>query len=356
MKYTSRKSYYLPAIIVSVILLILLLNLVIKPELTVKTFCEVFPKERWILSRGTNGQIISSMIDYTSGHTVEYSLNQFERGEYISLKFMLKGKGKGRLISKGDTVITMRSSDVDDRLITEEGDLEIAKANLRSQNTGEKQAMIEEAESRLNYTLEKIKQQEVMFRRDSVLYKKDLISLQEYETQKWLLDLLQVEKKIYLAQIENLSTGVKNEEANLLKSQITSIESRLKVLKSRKDNLTIVSPISGYVSDIYSPDTLLALVNDSEIVLHLPVKVEDLELLKDNQGVRLSFNDIEGEYTGKIVSISREVKFIDNQQVAFVSIEMGNKEGKLMPGMVKEGFISIKEITFFEYIGRLINT
>lgn len=355
MIYRSKKHYLLPGLIISGILLILLLNLVIKPELTIKTFCEVFPKEKWILTRGTNGQIVSSMIDYTSGHTVEYNLNQFERGEYISLKFKLKGD-RDKYIDKGDTIVSMSSSEVEDRLAEEEGELEVAKANLKVQDTGEKESMIKEAESRLNYTLEKIKQEEILFKRDSVLYDKGLISLQEYETQKWLLDLLRVEKKTYQAQIENLSTGVKSEEVNLLKSQISSIEGRLEVLRNRKNDLTIISPISGYISDIYSPDTLLAVVNESEVVLHLPVKLEDLELLKNDQSVRLKFSDGEEDFTGRVVSISRQVKFIDNQQVVFVSIELKNEEGRLIPGMVKEGYIMLKEITFFEYLDRLINT
>lgn len=355
MIYRSKKHYLLPGLIISGILLLLLLNLVIKPQLTIKTFCEVFPKEKWILTRGTNGQIVSSMIDYTSGHTVEYNLNQFERGEYISLKFRLK-EDKDKYISKGDTIVSMTSSEVEDRLATEKGELEVAKANLKAQNTGEKESMIKEAESRLNYTEEKIKQQEILFKRDSLLYDKELISLQEYETQKWLLDLLKVEKKTYQAQIENLSTGVKNEEVNLLKSQISSIEGRLEILKNRKNDLNIISPISGYISDIYSPDTLLAVVNESEVVLHLPVKIEDLELLKNNQSVKLSFNDSKEEYTGKVISISRQVKFINNQQVVFVSIELKNEDGKLMPGMVKEGYIMLREITFFQYLSRLVNT
>ena len=84
MVYSGKKSYLVPAIIVSLIVLFLILNALIKPDLSIKTFCEVFPKEKWLLTRGPNGQIISSMENYENGHTVQYSLNYFERGEYIS--------------------------------------------------------------------------------------------------------------------------------------------------------------------------------------------------------------------------------------------------------------------------------
>ncbi len=52
--------------------------------------------------------------------------------------------------------------------------------------------MIEEAKNRLNYVDEKIKQQKILFERANTLFMKDLISREEYETQKWLLDLYEI--------------------------------------------------------------------------------------------------------------------------------------------------------------------
>lgn len=355
MIYSQRKNYLLPAILVSLLLLTLLLNAIFTLQLNIKSFSEIYPKEKWILTWGTNGQIISNMIDYSSGHTVAYNLNQFERGEFISLKFNPLDK-TGRIINKGDTIISMSSSEVEERLITAEGELEVARANLQSKNTGEKESVIEEAKNRLNYTLEKINQQQVLFNRDSVLYKKGLISEQEYDSQKWLLDLLLVEKKIYESQIKDLSSGVKTEEVGLLKSQIKSIETRLNVLKKRKNNLTIVSPITGYISDTFSPDTLLVLVNDRETILRVPIKIEDIDLLRNHKTVKIGFADSDTEYEGGIISISREVKFVDNQQVVFVSILVKNNDGKLMSGMVKETFIKLNEISLFKYLSRIVSS
>ena len=354
MIYSNKKKYLLPLIIVSAILLVLILNLLIKPELSIKTVCEVFPKEKWVLTKGDNGQIISSVIDYTKGRTVQYSLNLFERGEYISLQFSVND-GK-KIINKGDTLVTIISSDVKDRLSEIEGDLEVAKASLKSQSTGEKESLINEAQARLDYTEEKINEQNVLLKRERELYQKGLSSQQEFETQKWIVDLLEIEKKIYKAQIKDLSTGVKSEEVDLLKSQINSFSSRLNLIKERQNNLTLTAPISGYMTDVFSPDTLLALINDDEIILHTPVKIEDLGLLKTGQTVKLKIEDLDKDYTGLIIAISHEVKFINNQQIAFVSIAVNNKDKKLLSGMLKESYLRIKEISFFEYIKRFLNT
>jgi hypothetical protein len=355
MRFSVKKSYLLPASVISVIVLLLLLNLLIKPNLIIKTFCEVLPKEKWILTRGNDGQIISSIIDYSRGHTVQYSLNQFERGEYISLEFLVDDQ-REKFINRGDTIISMSSSDIEDRLLTVEGEFETAVANLKMQRTGQKESLIKEAEARLNYTDKKINDQKILFNRVESLYEKKLSSLQEYETQKWILDLLEIEREIYNAQLENLSTGVKREEIDLIESQIRSVESRLELLKRRKDKLEIISPISGYLANVYSHDTLLILINDKEIILHTPVKLEDIELLKNSKNVKLNLDDIEKEFSGSVISVSREVKFMNEQQVIFISIKIDNKDGELLPGMIKGSFLRIKEISLFEYLSRFLNT
>lgn len=352
MIYTAKKHFLIPIILITV-LIFFLLNLLIKPNLTIKTLSEVFPKEKWILTRGTNGQLISSMIDYESGHTVQYNLNQFERGEFISLKYFFNPKEK-KFFNKGDTIMSIYSSEVEDRLVTIEGELNVAKANLTSQSTGQKEALIKEAESRLNYIDEKIKEQKVLYERSKSLYEKELISQQDYEIQKWIIDLLEIEKKIYKAQLENLSTGVKPEEINLLKSQIAALESRLNFLKKRKNDLTITSPISGSLLNVFSQDTLMTLINDREVILHTPVKISDLEFLKNGSTVNLQIN--KSYYTGFIVLINKEVKLLNNQQVVFISTKLDNKDGKLLPGMILESLLQIKEISLIEYIQRLLSS
>jgi len=352
MIYTAKKHYLIPVILI-IVLIFFLLNLLIKPNLTIKTLSEVFPKEKWLLIRGTNGQLISSMIDYESGLTVQYNLNQFERGEFISLKYFFNPQEK-KFFNKGDTILSIYSSEVEDRLVTIEGELNIAKANLISQSTGQKEALIKEAQSRLNYVDEKINEQKILFDRSKALYEKNLISQQDYETQKWILDLLEIEKKIYKAQLENFSTGVKLEDIKLLKSQISALESRLNFLKKRKNDLTITSPISGSLLNVFSQDTLMTLINDREVILHTPVKISDLQFLKNGIIVKLQIDN--SYYEGQIVFINKEIKLINNQQVVFISIKLDNRNGKLLSGMVLETLLQIKEISLIEYIQRLLSS
>ena len=132
--------------------------------------------------------------------------------------------------------------------------------------------------------------------------------------------------------------------------------SRLSFLKSRKNNLTIISPLSGYSVNIFSADTLIKVINNKELILKAPIKVEDIDMIKKGQTLIINVSDLEKEFTGLIVSVSPEVKFLNNRQVIFVSIKIDNNEGKLLPGMVKEINLKIKQIKFSNYIIRFFTT
>jgi HlyD family secretion protein len=239
---------------------------------------------------------------------------------------------------------------VAEKLNTLRGDIAIAKANLKSQTTGDKEALIKEAQSRLLYNAKQIEDQKVMVSRVETLKSKGLGSQQEYETQKWLLDLYEIEKGVYQSQLENLKTGVKKEEKDLLATQVTSLETQYRVLQDRFKKLAILAPLSGRLGVVFSPDTLLSVINDKEIVLQTAIQTKDLDLIKAGQNVSIQFAGKDEKIRGEILSISREVKLIHGEQIVFASILLDNSRGRLIPGMVLESFIDIREMSFFEYL------
>jgi hypothetical protein len=349
MIYSRKRPYLIPLVVLFIVALIVILNLMVKPQLTVETFSQVMPREKWLLTRGTNGQVISSMIDFTRGFTTSYSLNQFERGEYVALDFVFNRNGR-KYVSKGDTIIYIISTDVEERIISAAGDLAIAKATLKSLISGEKQALVEEAKARLGYNAKQIEDQKINVSRVEALRTKGLGSDVEYETQKWMLDLYEVERGIYKAQLDNLITGVKPEERELLTTQVNALEATLNSIRERMTKLAIVSPISGRVGVVYSPDTLMSIINDKEIVLHTAIKTKDIELFSAGQHLHLKFGDKEKKIEGEVLTISREVDIVNGEQVAFASILVDNSDGKLMSGMVIENYIEVREMSFWEYL------
>ena len=173
----SKTVLYFACCSLPLILIILLAE--VKVNQSINTLFEVNPSKKWVLARGNEGQIISSVTDNKSVVSNNISIVQFERGE--SMNFHLVQSILSRsTISKGDTVAIMYSSRLQERLTKLKGELLIAQADLVAKSTGEKQQLIEEVRKKVEYTEAKIQQKKIYFIRAQELFGKSYISKEEY--------------------------------------------------------------------------------------------------------------------------------------------------------------------------------
>jgi len=351
MVYRKRKAVHVIIGFVLIITASLAAANFLKTNLEISSYSLVLPKERWLITIGGGGQINSNMFDYTNGKTVLYNITQFERGEFIAMNFTNAISGK-KEFSKGDTVIFMISSNIRDQLVTALGEMQIATAKYKSLSSAEKAPLINEAKTKLVYVEEKIKEQKILSDRAKQLFDKGYTSQQEYELQKWSLDLLEIEREIYNSQLENLKTGVKQEELDFIKSEINSAKERMNFLKERESELVVVSPINGKVVNTFSPDTLLNVINSEQIVLQIPVKLSEYPEFRIDQNISISFSEYDIMIMGKVVSIDSEVKMVNQQQVVYVSILADNISEKLLPGMVLQINLQLRQTTMLQQLKR----
>lgn len=317
------------------------------------SYAQVYPQQKWILSKGTDGQIISSLIDFTSGGPNEFNITQFDRGETVSFGIAASIKGKSELIA-GDTIAKIYSSQISERIMIAEGKLVVARASLHSQSAGEKDALIKEAKTRLDYSKEKVNENKSLFQRKEQLFERGLISQEEFDIQKWELKLSGIEENIYRSQLEALTTGVKSEEINLLNSNIDALNSELIFLKDRNSKLAIVSPINGIISPTLSEDTLLTVLNVENVVLNIPVKVNEAGYFRTGDSLKLLLETPAKKFSGKLLSITKEVKILNNEQVLFLGVLVNNKNQKLVPGMVVKSDIVLEPLTPWQHFKKFI--
>src|SRR5512143_2208560 len=64
----------------------LYLFLGLKVPYSIHTYFEVNPLQKWILSRGTEGQLVSSIIDYKLAFANNLTVVQFKRGESMNFE------------------------------------------------------------------------------------------------------------------------------------------------------------------------------------------------------------------------------------------------------------------------------
>lgn len=175
---------------------------------------------------------------------------------------------------------------------------------------------------------------------------------QEYRRQKELFDNDAGAKK----NLQSSST-----ELNSLRTQRASIQRQLQLMGispskvnngNLRDGLVIVSPISGYVSnviaqigsyvDIASP--ILEVIDNNSLHLDLQVFEKDLPKIKVGQVVHFYLtNNPEAEYDAKVYSIGSSFSN-DNKTISVHCSVIGNKGG-LIDGMNITGIVSLSNVT-----------
>jgi RND family efflux transporter MFP subunit len=175
---------------------------------------------------------------------------------------------------------------------------------------------------------------------------------QEYRRQKELFDNDAGAKK----NLQSSST-----ELNSLRTQRASIQRQLQLMGispskvnngNLRDGLVIVSPISGYVSnviaqigsyvDIASP--ILDVIDNNSLHLDLQVFEKDLPKIKVGQVVHFYLtNNPEAEYDAKVYSIGSSFSN-DNKTISVHCSVIGNKGG-LIDGMNITGIVSSSNTT-----------
>lgn len=345
-KMAIKKQYVLLLSLPVVVVIILLLNRAIEFPFTIKTYMEVKPQQKWVLAKGDNGQLTSSLFNYEFGFSNNLSVTQFERGELISFEFHPSIKNKR--IYVGDTIVIVRSNELEQRLIELEGELSVAKAELASKKVGEKISLIDEAENKLQFAQARVDEKKISINRIEQLFKKGLLSQEEYEIALWELKQLEIDRNIYKSQLEAVSSGSKPEEIKRLESNVNALNNEINLLSIRLNELTIISPIDGVKNPSFSSDTLLTLIDIDNVVLTAPIKISELGYFEEDSILKIKLNNFDEEFDGRIILLSKEVKYLDGTQVVIANILIDNRQTGLLPGMILEGEIILDTLSIPE--------
>lgn len=347
----SKLVLYASPIFVGIILLQIFFDVRVPHSLD--TYFEVNPLQKWVLAKGTEGQIFSSIVDYKLAISNTFTVVQFERGESMNFTLAQSIQSKS-FINKGDTIGIINSTSLQERLTQLGGSLLVAKADLAAKSTGEKQALIDEAKNKLAYTEAEIQQKTLTYERMEELHNRGYISQGEYEIYLWDLKQLKILREVNKAQLEALTTGSKSEELQILRSTIDSYIKEIRLLKSRLDDFVLTAPIAGEVAKYVSRDTLLKVNNTSQIILTAPVRYSDSRALTEGQTVKLSLRGFPDEITGQLVSISREITILNGVQILYSRILLDSPDKSLVPGLLVGGEIILPKITVKEYMFSLL--
>jgi len=335
--------------------LIVFLFLPIQFPFSIETPGKIALSQEWILYKGQDGRLISTLIDHQSGITRYYTITQTERADAGRFEFD-PVVVPYRHIQAGDTVGRFYSNEVERQYVRLQGELATALASLSYYSSGEKPSVIREARKRLELaSKEEVELQKIM-ERQRRLYKEDLISEEEYEVSQLSFQLTQIKKSIAEAELQTVSTGVKQEQIDYLRTNIEMLQDEMRILRDRIDSFVFISPISGIIKRTFSGDTLITIADTASYVLFMPLKLSDLPLVSKKQTVEINPMIKGDSIFGEIMNINNEVHTINSRQVVFVTASIDAKDQEILPGLITHCKVSCEPLTLFQHLKRTLTS
>jgi hypothetical protein len=349
--FEGRKFLWIGLVVVAIIIIFFL---PIRATYKIKVPGKVLPGKEWLLMSEQNGRVITVLKNNIKGTVENYSVTEVERGD--AMLFHLKSNwSQGKYVSVGDTIGIIYSNEIERRLDQLEGDLSVAEATLKFYKTGEKEAVIAEAENRLNHAKEQAEEQKRIVERLEDLHNRKLVSTQEYEIGKSTSQIFDINVTIAQAQLENVTSGAKPEQIEMVTYQIASLKSQIDVLKKRVDHFILQSPIEGMVLQSFANDTLVNVVQEDSFVVVMPIRWRNRTYLKEGQPIHVAFSPDISNIKGEIINIDSGVRYLNGEQVVFASALITENAEKLTSGLMVSCSIELGKEHIIKRIGKLIN-
>lgn len=309
---------------------------------------KLLPAREWIVSKGPDGRLLTLLVDHIRGTSDSYSATQFERGDAI--RFELQPQiTAGSMVVKGDTVGCIRSNEIEREIARLRGELAASKASLQAIRTGEKDAIIREAESRLRLAKQQVDEQSRIVSRLGKLSAQGLVSAEEFEIERGQLRLYEINVSIAQEQVNAVTSGAKLEQVDLMEAQVQALEDEVSILEGRTEAFTLIAPISGEASYHFSSDTLLSIVDTEKFILLMPVGVEKYQYLSEMQEVTLKAST---DITGTLSRLDHQVKVLGGRQVAIATATLERTDAHFLPGLIVPCSINCGPVTPLEFLRR----
>lgn len=346
----DKKQYPL----ILILFLLVLLSFWVKVPYRIHSNGLFLPMQQWSLGRTTNGALIANLQNNRTGTTKNYSVTEFQRGDVAN--FVVNANiRQNEYVNINDTIGRLASNEEERRLIQLLSELEVEKANLIFYTTGQKPEDVEKAAKQLELAKQAYAIQENLFARQEELYIDSLISEQEFEVAENDYLLAKKEVEVALANYKSVTTGDKPEQEALIRSKIDLIEKQLQKFRERLDAFTLVTPISGVVTQdkrgMKGYYEILEVLDTSYMIAMIPIPVEEKAYFSLDAPVYLDKYDGYERTTGHIINSAPQVEVVDGKQ-CFFAYALFNQNGRILPNSTHRIAVDVEEMTVAAYLWR----
>lgn len=325
---------------------------------TIRAKGMVKPLQEWSLHMAPDGILSASLEDHLLSGLSQYHVMELQRGDVMSFRFNRELIAKG-WVEAGDTIAWGRSHDLSMRLTEAKGNLAYQQALLQVYLSGDKPEIIRMARQESELARQEASTQEKLTARIVQLYEQDLVPEQDYELAMNELKVRQAELDIAEARLEAILAGEKDEQVELARSRIATLERQVEGLIHHLDDMNILSPISGMVLrqrelNGEAGNEVIRLASSSGLLVLAPVNLNESHLLKTGQAARISSEHNRREIQGRLVDVDNSVQWLNRRPSVFVTIliEENNEHG-LMPNTLVDTYITTDTLRLKDYLLRM---
>lgn len=326
----------------------LLLVLPIRIPSTVSTYADITAARKWVLEKGTTGQLIARTINYQTGMSDGYRVSNFDGGTsiFFSISPFLK---PGQQVAIGDTIGTVYSSDTQERLISLNGQLVAAERVLAVNATGAKSAVVEAAQQRLQAAKRRRVDYQPTVDRTDALLADHLVPQGEYDRVQGTAHALDDAIAIAQAELVAAQTGAKPEELALAESRIAALKEEISAIRSRAASYTIRAPIEGTISSTANGDMLLSIAPPSQYVALIAIRSSDYARVATAPNARVTIAGYSRPVRGRLLALGHDVQDRYGQKVVMATASLESPPDDLLPGSIARCKIECTPLTALDY-------
>jgi len=319
----------------------------------------IYPEREWVLARGSDGNLISSLKNHFNNSISHYTVTEFQRGDLAQFT-VLDGIFDKGFVKRGDTIGFIQSSAEDRKLIELYGHLEEQKSMLALYASGEKPEQIRVAEQRLELARQEYESQKRITERNRVLFERNHIAEEEYEISENAYQASHQNYLIAQSQLQALTSGAKSEQLQYIRTSIENTKRQIEHLETLLQSFYITAPFSGKIirkqgaSDDY--EAIFRMADTTAFMLATPIELYQYAYLSKGQKIRVN-SPLNGEtFTANVSGFDNSIQMIDRRQKIFVNALIDPQaHTEIMPNMLVTLSIQSEPITLTEYIRRFFN-
>ncbi len=279
----------------------------------------VLPAEEWRLTQDQTGALVSIHQDFKTGVIRRSNSWKFEPGDLSAMEVAVRADTFGR-VAIGDTLVRMYSSVVLQRILGLENDIKFKESLQTSLITGEKPPIVQEAESRLTFAREALTLREKEFNIAKQLASEGVVAAFDQTRAQNALDLAKIEVQTAEKALAVANTGVKNETADVNATEIKNLHRELDFLRRRNAGYVISAPFAGLVQAVKMPGEVLILQKNSEYVVTVPVRAEQMQEIPDSAQFTFTDAQTQAVYHGKLFARETQTQVLNYRTVGFVKV------------------------------------